>query len=111
MIAHDETGTAWVLTEDQALELWAFLVTAARTQADEAPEYGPMRLMTAAARLMDMVHQRVSEPTRRFLVDAGARVPALATPMSDPEDYARRLDGLCAALAAHLDAHFRGAPR
>jgi hypothetical protein len=111
MITDDETGAAWVLTEDQALELLAFLVTAARTQVDEAPEYGPMRLMTAAARLMDMVQRRVSEATREFLVDAGGSVPALATPMSDPDDYARRLDVLCAAVATHLEARFRGAPR
>ena len=36
-----------VLTEDEALELLAFLVTAARTQLDEAAEYGPLRLLTA----------------------------------------------------------------
>jgi len=107
----NETGAAWVVTEDQVLELLAFLVTAARTQVDEAPEYAPMRLMTAAARLIDMVHGRVSEPTRKFLVDAAGRVPLLATPMSDPDDYAQRLDEICAAVAAHLNAHFRGAER
>jgi Family of unknown function (DUF6092) len=37
-----------VLTEDEALELLAFLVTAARTQLDEAAEYGSLRLLTAA---------------------------------------------------------------
>src|SRR3954466_9330293 len=45
------TTPAWVLDEDDALELLAFLVTAARTQVDEAAEYGPMRLLAAAHRL------------------------------------------------------------
>jgi hypothetical protein len=38
----------FVLTEDEALELLAFLVTAARTQVDKPHEYGPLRLLTAA---------------------------------------------------------------
>ena len=44
-------ASAVVLTEDEALELLAFLVTAARTQMDEAAEYGLLRLLTAAGRL------------------------------------------------------------
>src|SRR5215217_5443207 len=43
-------SAVWVLDEDDALELLAYLVTAARTQVDEAAEYGPMRLLTAARR-------------------------------------------------------------
>jgi Family of unknown function (DUF6092) len=43
------TTSPMVLTEDEALELLAFLVTAARTQLDEASEYGSLRLLTAAA--------------------------------------------------------------
>ncbi|GAA5022893.1 hypothetical protein GCM10023335_55160 [Streptomyces siamensis] len=40
-----------VLAEDDAVELPAYLVTAARTQLAEASEYAPMRLLTAAGRL------------------------------------------------------------
>jgi hypothetical protein len=43
--------SAMVLTEDEALELLAFLIAAARTQLDEAAEYGPLRMLTAAGRL------------------------------------------------------------
>jgi hypothetical protein len=46
-------ASAMVLTEDEALELLAFLITAARTQLDEAAAYGPLRLLTAAGRLAD----------------------------------------------------------
>ena len=45
------TASASVLNEDEALELLAYLITAARTQVDEAAEYGPLRLLTAARRL------------------------------------------------------------
>ncbi len=92
----------WVLTEDEALEIVAFLVTAARTQADEAAEYGPMRLIMAAHRVMEAVQSRVSPPTREFLASALAAVPQLATPLSAAEQYTERLDALCAALAQYL---------
>ncbi len=36
------------LAHDAALEVLAFLVTAARTQTEEAAEYGPMRLLMGA---------------------------------------------------------------
>ena len=51
-------GGAMVLTEDEALELVAFLVTAARTQVDEAAEYGSLRLLTAARKLADAIVAR-----------------------------------------------------
>ena len=50
-----------VLSEDEALELLAFLVTAARTQVDEAPEYAPLRLLTAAQRLSAAILARVRQ--------------------------------------------------
>ena len=53
-----------VLNEDEALELVAFLVTAARTQVDEAAEYGSLRLLTAASRLAELIAERVSPETR-----------------------------------------------
>lgn len=103
---------AWVLTEDEALELVAFLVTAARTQVDEAAEYGPMRLMMAAHRLMEAACPRVSAPAREFFTSAIASLPQLATPMSAAEDYVERLDALCAALAVYLAGRYdRGSTR
>ena len=44
-----------VLSEEDALELLAFLVTAARTQVDEAAEYGSLRLLTAAGRVAGLI--------------------------------------------------------
>ena len=56
-----------VLTEDEALEVLAFLITAARTQLNEAAEYGPLRLLTAAGRLAGFMDQRASPGTRALL--------------------------------------------
>jgi len=95
-----------VLSEDEALELLAFLVTAARTQLDEAPEYGPLRLLTAAGRLADLVESRVSQKTRALLTGPLRQVPEMAVRTADPAGYAEKLDAVCRAVAEHLVAHF-----
>jgi hypothetical protein len=99
---------AMVLTEDEALELLAFLVTAARTQLDEASEYGSLRLLTAASRLADAVAERVSPATRALLTGPLRHVPELAVRTADPAGYAAALDDLCRAVGEHLLLHFGG---
>jgi hypothetical protein len=94
-----------VLTEDEALEVLAYLVTAARTQVDEAAEYGPLRLITAGGRLADFVAPRASPSTRALLEGPLRQMPGTATKSNDPE-YAAELDAVCAALAQHLVARF-----
>jgi Family of unknown function (DUF6092) len=95
--------SSWVLDEDDALDLLAFLVTAARTQLDEAREYGPMRLLMAAHRLADAMAPRSSSETRSLIEQDMPRMPALAVPRGDgAEDYVARLDTLCAAVGAVL---------
>ena len=95
-----------VLTEDEALELLAFLVTAARTQLDEAPEYGPLRLLTAASRLADFIAPRVSPETHTLLMGPLRQVPDTAVRTADPAGYGEKLDAVCRAVAEHLVAHF-----
>src|SRR5262249_30659735 len=95
-----------VLNEDEALELLAFLVTAARTQVDEAAEYGSLRLLTAAGRLADAIADRVSPDTRAFLSGPLGRVPELAVRSADPAGYAAALDALCRAMGELLVTHF-----
>ncbi|HXJ82634.1 MAG TPA: DUF6092 family protein [Candidatus Methylomirabilis sp.] len=97
--------TTMVLTEGEALELLAFLVTAARTQLDEAAEYGPLRLLTAATRLADAIGPRVSPETRALLAGPLRQIPETAVRTSDPTGYAAKLDGVCRAIAQHLVAH------
>jgi hypothetical protein len=100
------TTSPMVLTEDEALELLAFLVTAARTQLDEASEYGSLRLLTAAGRLADAVAGRVSPATRALLTGPLRQVPDLAVHTADPVGYAAALDGVCRAVGEHLVVHF-----
>jgi uncharacterized protein DUF6092 len=95
-----------VLSEDEALELVAFLVTAARTQIDEAAEYGPLRLLTAAGRLAEMIVDRVAPETRAFLTGPLRQIPDLAVRTADPAGYTAALDRVCAAVGQHLVAHF-----
>jgi hypothetical protein len=97
---------AWVLDEDEALELLAYLVTAARTQVDEAAEYGPLRLLTAARRLGQVIAPRSSDATAAFVGGSLDPMPELAVPRAGRDDYVARLDELCRALALHLVARF-----
>jgi hypothetical protein len=97
---------ALVLDEDDALDLLAYLVTAARTQVDEAAEYGPMRLLTAAHRLADAMTPRVSTETRALLTGPLGRLPLLAVPREDRQDYVERLDAVCRDLAEGLTARY-----
>src|ERR1700759_5293739 len=100
----------WVLDEDDALELLAYLITAARTQVDEAAEYGPMRLLTAAHRLAEGVAPR-SATAAALVEGALGRMPLLALPREGAgrEDYVTALDELCRALASRLTARFAAA--
>jgi uncharacterized protein DUF6092 len=98
--------SAPVLDEDEALELLAYLVTAARTQVDEAAEYGPLRLLTAARRLGAAIAPRASAATAGFVAGPLAELPELAVPRDGREEYVARLDEVCRALAQHLTDHF-----
>jgi Family of unknown function (DUF6092) len=100
------TAPVWVLDEDEAVELLAYLITAARTQVDEAAEYGPMRLLTAAHRLAERIAPRSSRATAAFVHDELDPVPELAVPRTGRDEYVARLDELCRSLAAHLTARW-----
>lgn len=80
------------------LDVLAYLVTAARTQLDEAAEYAPMRMLTAAQRLGAVMRADAPAPTR-VLIDALLAVPPTATPGADRDRYVGLLDELCAAVA------------
>ena len=101
-------ASAMVLTEDEALELLAFLITAARTQLDEAAEYGPLRMLTAAGRLADFMAERASPATREFLAGPLKALPEAVLRSVDPSRYADQLDAVCRAVADHLVSHFGG---
>ncbi len=92
-----------VLSRESALEVLAFLVTAARTQTEEAAEYGPMRLLMGARALAQGMAPHVGEdPTLRALVDAVAALEPVRTPTRDREAYLASLDVLCERVADTL---------
>ena len=90
------------MDEDEALELLAYLITAARTQVDEAKEYGPLRLLGAANRLAEAIAPRASAATAEFSTQTLPRMPLLVVPRDDPGAYVASLDELCAAVARLL---------
>lgn len=90
-------------TVDPLVEVLAYLITAARTQLDEAAEYAPMRLLTAAQRLGDALRPEAPDALRR-LISAVDAVPPTATPRHDRAGYTSMVDGLCAELADCLIA-------
>src|SRR5439155_12589801 len=91
---------------DESIELLAYLVTAARTQIDEAAEYGPLSLLTAAQRLAKFIAPRVSPATRELLEGPIQQVPETATLSLDPDGYAAALDAVCSAVAENLVTRF-----
>jgi hypothetical protein len=91
-----------VLDEDDGVELLAYLVTAARTQVDEAAEYAPMRLLTAAGRLAEMIGPNASARLEPLLREVRQGCSETAVQAGDPAGYVGRLDALCRTVAEYL---------
>lgn len=86
------------VSTEAVTEVLAYLVSAARTQLDEAAEYAPMRLLTAAQRLAAALPEEAPGPVRD-LVAALASIPPTATPTADRAAYVALVDDLCSVLA------------
>jgi hypothetical protein len=102
MTSEAEGASAGVLEESDGVELLAYLVTAARTQVDEAAEYAPMRLLTAAGRLAEMIEPNASARLRPVLRDIRQGFSETAVQAGDPVRYVERLDALCQTVAEFL---------
>lgn len=93
----------WVLSEGEAMELLAFLITAARTMVDEPLDYGPMRLLTAAERMSLLMMDRATPSMKEFLGQFLDELPDInSVRTSDPQKYRDGLDHLCRDLAHYL---------
>lgn len=86
------------VSTEAATEVLAYLVSAARTQLDEAAEYAPMRLLTAAQRLAAALPEEAPGPVRDLVAALGA-IPPTATPTADRTAYIALVDDLCTVLA------------
>jgi len=102
MAAESAGESGRVLDEGDGVELLAYLVTAARTQVDEAAEYAPMRLLTAAGRLAEMAEPAASASLRPLLREIRQGVSETAVQAGDPAGYVDRLDALCRTVAEYL---------
>jgi nitroreductase len=85
------------LSKAAAVEVLAYLITAARTQLDEAAEYAPLRLLTAAQRLAGHLAPHASPPVRRVIAALDS-MPPTATPR-DRDAYTAKVDEICVVLA------------
>lgn len=101
MTSETEDDSVRVLDESDGVELLIYLVTAARTQVDEAAEYAPMRLLTAAG-LAEMAEPNASAKLRPLLRDVRQAVSETAVQAGDPAGYVERLDALCRTVAEYL---------
>ncbi len=93
-----------LVSEDEVLELVAFLVTAARCLMDEPVDYGPMRLLSGAERLCMQAAPRVEDAQTRALLEQLARniPPHLGRRNGDPDGYLRFVDESCRMIASEL---------
>lgn len=94
-----------VLSEEEAAELLALMITSARIQIDEPARYGPLRLLTAAERLSNFIKGRASAEAQPMLAELTSKIPDMAMYMSDEELYISELDNLCRVVAQHLVDH------
>ena len=60
-IMPDNIKSTLVLSEDEVVELFSYLLTTARVQIDDPDYYGPMRLLSAAEKLRDFVLVSLSD--------------------------------------------------
>jgi hypothetical protein len=102
MTSETEDASVRVLNQGDGVELLAYLLTAARTQVDEAAEYAPMRLLTAAGRLAEMVEPNASASLRPLLRDVRQGCSETSVRAGDPAGYVERLDALCRTVAELL---------
>ena len=88
-----------VLTEAEALEFFAFLLSSARTQLDDPAIYASMRLLTAAEELREFIRGRVSLETQTLLAGTDEISTHAQIYMADSDAYTADLDELCSMTA------------
>ena len=91
-----------ILSEAEAIELFAYLLSSARTQLDEPADYASMRLLTAAEYLRDFVIDRTSAGTKDLLESTVELTTHAQLNTADQDDYRETRDRLCRMLAEFL---------
>ena len=91
-----------VLSEEQAIELFTFLITSARTQLDDPCLYASMRLLTAAELLRDFITDGASPDVKALLTATVDKTEHAQIIMNDVDAYTTALDELCSMVARYL---------
>jgi hypothetical protein len=77
-----------LLSEAQAVELFTFLITAARTQVDDPCLYASMRLLTAAEKLRDFISADASPDFQAMLAATEDKTERAQIIMNDTQPTA-----------------------
>ncbi|MEU7061528.1 DUF6092 family protein [Streptomyces sp. NPDC046197] len=93
-----------VTSRQDAFEILCYLIASARTQLDEAAEYAPLRLLTAAGRLAAAMEPHVEAGDRALLREVVAGISETSLAAADPAAYTQGVDALCVTVAQHLRA-------
>lgn len=93
-----------ILSEDEVVELLAFLITAARGLIDEPNNYGPMRLLDAAERICIMGQDKASPETRELFAHIIAKSPEVQGEINRTDRFSSEIDSLCRSVARYLVA-------
>lgn len=95
------TGTTVTLSEDQAIELMAYMLSSAQGMLKEPEHYAVLRMVSAADRMAAMWAPRTSGTLAEFLEDLSQRMPveSAATQGDDIASFERYLGQKLAELA------------
>ncbi len=91
-----------MLSEAQAVELFTFFITSARTQLDDPCNYAPMRLLTGAEKLRDFILAHASPETQEMLAATIDKTEQAQIIMNDSAAFQEVLDDLCVLVAHYL---------
>jgi len=93
-----------VVSEESALEVFVFLLAAARIQLDEPAHYASMRLLAAAERLREGMKARSSAELRAFLEATEPLSEAAQEHLNDADAHGELLDEINALVGRFLAA-------
>ena len=91
-----------IVSENHAVELLAFLITAARGLIDEPSNYGPLRLLDAAERLSLSSHDEASTAAQDLFATIIDKSPAIQGEVNRTEQFKGEIDSLCRTVAHYL---------
>jgi len=85
------------------LELVAFLLVSSRNLVSEPPRYGPLRLVEAARRLIEVLEERgLATAFLRDIASAAGEMPAQL--MRSEDEFVQSLDSIIGTMAERLAA-------